>query len=429
MIKTFSLLALTLVFTGMTACSQPSPQKILVQDINPEAKVELEALKRELNVSTIRDLKDQKSEIWQIPKGKEDQLQEAIRSLKNAQELNLTALQQDYRQLFVRPSQSPQLSEAQNRLLEHMKSEKIASGRVSLFELNEMPFVLHGLTKGFDQRDGFPDRGTLKIQLSPEEQLSVVKTESSLTDGGYIWKGSVKEKDGDVMLLANGDSITGSLNLKGKVYSIRPLGKGMHAVIEKRTDAFPDDHPPRFQKTAEEANQARDMPPSPPLDRNERVDIDLLVAYTKRVTRIYHNVENDLIRLALAELNASVRQSSLGRIRFRLVHSYETKYEETGNWDDHLIKIKPEINQKRQEHSADIGILIVDDGDYCGEAAQIRASKSKAFCVVHHNCATGYYSFGHEIGHLFGARHDRYVDNETTPFPYGHGFLNGNQWR
>ncbi|MEM6822264.1 MAG: M12 family metallo-peptidase, partial [Verrucomicrobiota bacterium] len=47
----------------------------------------------------------------------------------------------------------------------------------------------------------------------------------------------------------------------------------------------------------------------------------------------------------------------------------------------------------------------------------------------HHNCATGYYSFGHEIGHLFGARHDRYVDNETTPFPYGHGFLNGNQWR
>jgi hypothetical protein len=36
---------------------------------------------------------------------------------------------------------------------------------------------------------------------------------------------------------------------------------------------------------------------------------------------------------------------------------------------------------------------------------------------------TGYYSFGHEFGHLQGARHDTYVDSTMTPFSYGHGYV------
>lgn len=51
------------------------------------------------------------------------------------------------------------------------------------------------------------------------------------------------------------------------------------------------------------------------------------------------------------------------------------------------------------------------------------ASAETAFALVHYNCATGpQYTFGHEIGHLQGARHDLDQDPETTPYAYGHGF-------
>ena len=36
--------------------------------------------------------------------------------------------------------------------------------------------------------------------------------------------------------------------------------------------------------------------------------------------------------------------------------------------------------------------------------------------------ATGYYSFGHEIGHLQSARHDPANDPTNSPYAYGHGY-------
>jgi hypothetical protein len=39
------------------------------------------------------------------------------------------------------------------------------------------------------------------------------------------------------------------------------------------------------------------------------------------------------------------------------------------------------------------------------------------------------FSIAHEIGHILGARHDRHTDALDSPFPYGHGYVNGTKWR
>ena len=62
-------------------------------------------------------------------------------------------------------------------------------------------------------------------------------------------------------------------------------------------------------------------------------------------------------------------------------------------------------------------------------ADAIRASADTSFATVHYDCATGYYSFGHEIGHLQGARHNTEADSSTSPFTYGHGFHKNSDWR
>jgi hypothetical protein len=77
---------------------------------------------------------------------------------------------------------------------------------------------------------------------------------------------------------------------------------------------------------------------------------------------------------------------------------------------------------------------VENGGAYCGLASTIMATAATAFQVTDRSCATGYYSFGHEFGHLQGARHDTYVDTNNTPYSYGHGYVHTgstdyNRWR
>ena len=54
----------------------------------------------------------------------------------------------------------------------------------------------------------------------------------------------------------------------------------------------------------------------------------------------------------------------------------------------------------RTTYSADIVVLMIDDPHLCG-IAWLGPSIGRMFSVTSWNCATGYYSFGHEIGHNF----------------------------
>ena len=73
-------------------------------------------------------------------------------------------------------------------------------------------------------------------------------------------------------------------------------------------------------------------------------------------------------------------------------------------------------------------------GGYCGLGYFMQTVSASfapnAYSVVAHSCATGYYSFGHELGHNMSAHHDWYVYAGILPFTYIHGHVNlAGRWR
>jgi hypothetical protein len=217
---------------------------------------------------------------------------------------------------------------------------------------------------------------------------------------------------------------------QGAASMLRPLPAGLPpaALQAKRQQ------PKMAATNVGKALPARTRTPS----HGHDIVIDVLIAYTKKTARNYSDVKRELVDLAIEEGNESFRMSNLGNIKLRLVHTYETDYDEDqgGEHFDHLYRMvdkgdgyMEEVPGLRDKYHADVVVLIVDDASGCGLATRVFADANDAFAVVHHECAASSYSLAHEIGHLIGARHDTSTDKNMTPFAYGHGFVNGSKWR
>ncbi len=154
--------------------------------------------------------------------------------------------------------------------------------------------------------------------------------------------------------------------------------------------------------------------------------IDVLVVYTNSARNVFGDIDS-LIELAVAETNDSFTNSNV-RARVRLVGSEQITYNESGRAYPTMLGhlqgtsdgFMDTVHARRDALNADVVVLIVNQTDYCGYG-YVNAAATHGFVVVHWNCATGYYSFGHEIGHVLGAQHDPATSTNTT-YTYGHGY-------
>jgi hypothetical protein len=128
--------------------------------------------------------------------------------------------------------------------------------------------------------------------------------------------------------------------------------------------------------------------------------------------------------------------------RLNLVHTAEVVYDEAGlDWISTIYRLRDtsdgfmdNVHPLRDSVCADEVVLIVANNAYCGLAflqEPISAGfAGSAFAMVSRQCATGYYSFAHEMGHNMGARHDWFVDDTSSVYTYNHGYVNSiDRWR
>ena len=137
-----------------------------------------------------------------------------------------------------------------------------------------------------------------------------------------------------------------------------------------------------------------------------------------------HKHMRALVYLALSETNLA-----LDPVRLRLVHAdREDSYVETTS-QAAIHHLSANYQDLRRRYRADLVVLLMDDPEYCGRGfyGYPVPDPERAFATVSWDCATGYYTFGHEIGHVLGCHHDRgslnQCDSNQTNFGYRDGSM------
>ncbi|MZG30997.1 MAG: hypothetical protein F3741_09390 [Nitrospinae bacterium] len=163
--------------------------------------------------------------------------------------------------------------------------------------------------------------------------------------------------------------------------------------------------------------------------------IEVLVVYTEeaRIAEGGVSAIESLIDLAESETNAAYSNSgvehTISVVAKKEIDFSENDFSFSGTLSSAQSGAISGLHALRDDNGADlVAVLVKGDNSLCGLAYLMTTVSSSfeafGYSVTQTNCATGNYTFGHEIGHNMAARHDRANDNtDGQPFDYNHGYV------
>lgn len=306
------------------------------------------------------------------------------------------------------------IDKAMERVVENQKA-KSKSGRVELFEFNK------GALQG----------SSIEIQIAGVN-ITLAKDEVVVNGPEEItWYGHSDDGSTAALVYLNGD-LSGTIISRGKKYALSPLGKGKCSVYEVDESSFPKDHPENEKDHAPATNDA-----SPSFDLEDATgvcNVRVLVAYTPAAQTGAASIGYSDMKLFALQSIANANQTYINSLvghRLFLAATIRVTYTESGSFATDVNRFQATadgymdvVHTYRNIYTADMCALMINNSSACGRAYGIGVSATGAFCTVHYDCALGNYSFAHELGHLYGCRHNPESDNTSTPFAYGHGYNN-----
>jgi hypothetical protein len=482
-----SLAATALISSGSAVAQGAGPDRVplIMTKLPPSGSAKYKAIISKAGKARGQVLTLTKTEMWEVPK----ENVEAVKKAAAAHGAAATQVGADYNEMF-HPA-PVDMSPKQSGMMEMAKASKSTMG-VGMMATPMAPMVEYALTKDAGPNIVAPpatrEAAKIRVKLNDTTELTIVRSNVDIRKDMCVWRGEVEGTGAPATIMWwPGGKITGTVQHQGRIYSLRHMGGDMMAVVEMAEDKMPQEHAPMPERMRANDPNLRDdplvnqgdasimrpvtqgmRPPKALQDGKKKgkkveagdkagtkvaaaaaakgkaaaakgpepVVIDVLVAYTKKAAAAYADVKRELVDLSIEEANESFRTSGVGHVKLRLVHAYQTDYVEEGAHFDHVWRFADkgdgymeEVFGLREKHKADVALLIVDDAKGCGLATRVYADADEAFAVVHHECAATSYTVAHEIGHLIGARHDLSLDKNMNPFPYGHGYVNGQKWR
>lgn len=307
--------------------------------------------------------------------------------------------------------------------------------------VNTVPFTAYRDAKYEESDLVAPD--SIQIALFNGETITAVFDQVDMGSlGSVIWIGHVKGAPGDLVMISVLDSVMqGNIAVAGERYELRFAMDQGGVVLHTLTHVDPlqatPEHDPNEPPLFVPPFSGDDAPLQSGDDSGAFIDVVLLYTADAQAGAGGAGPMSTLIDLAFSETNIGYQNSNVNH-RINLVRAELTSYVESGSTSTDLTRLQgttdgymDDVHVTRDFYSADLVHLF---GDYVGIScgrAYVGGGASWAFGLTSYHCATGNYSFGHEIGHNMTALHDRQTQGQlgnSVNYNYGYYYPSEN-WR
>jgi len=310
--------------------------------------------------------------------------------------------------------------------------------RERLVRLDPSVLARHLAPSGADLATGRAERarqldGILRIRLFPDVAVTIRRTDvEALETGGIAWTGDAAgHAFSSATLVITNQQITGLVQFEDRLFTIEPVSRLIHRIVEIDSARFPPEHP--TQPPEPSSNKSGNLAPRQEDRQSEATGttrIRVLVAHTPAADAQSPNIIND-INLAVALSNQALKRGSTN-IKLVLTRAIRVNYNEGADFNANLNALTKgrefaRLRRTRDNTRSDLVVLLRTAGQYCGIGWYIEnpspASRDYGFSATARACITNH-TFAHEIGHNMGLKHDRYVHDVAPNSVYNFGYVN-----
>ncbi len=233
----------------------------------------------------------------------------------------------------------------------------------------------------------------------------------------------------DLVLTVHNGDIYGHMALdNGDSYTVEYCGDGIHVMkqldvenLGENVGEENDDEEeitPGFRRSNSRAiNPAEDGEE----DRMDMVEYSIKIYYTPQFAAVTADIEG-YVEQVIQETNQGYFDSKVP-LRAKVLCIEEATINDMPLSSDQLSAFKNMKGSNAElRGTADVAVLLVKSFDACGRGYVNSIRSGYTLSVATKNCALGYYSFGHEIGHNIGLMHNKEVSTNRY-YEDGHGYL------
>lgn len=277
---------------------------------------------------------------------------------------------------------------------------------------------------------GFKLPGLSDPIISKADHVEMKSTED------YSWSGVLQERLGTVTLISQAGELFGHIAVDDKKFELWPLGDDLYALTELDVSAFTSEECATVESTDNKVGESKSG-----YENARFVDCSqharALVLFTANAQASVPNI-NQTAFLAVQQTNDALRNSGIfgdAHVQVGMAGPFFLDFTESGNisTDVNALAARADVQNLRNANGADLVILLTGSnyGSVLGIVQQIGPNDPTSYSIVTAGAATGSYSFAHELGHLFGGRHQQCSVwnnggcDDTAGFAHGYGYSYG----